>query len=273
MKRYKLINEGRGAQLIKELEEHLENKQKSFDKHGDVWLDRCPLYYFKGAIYIIKKYHKDNLDDEFNNFITDDYLTSTEATLLLNGLNPAAGSDIDSDTESIPRGGDDCGYDILHDYLYENNKEFRKLAKAVKAKDGFAFEEDSEIHIYTDALIPWATKQGFIEEVAEPSSANDSSVKKLRSGGYDRDQETGIPIHRFEVYQETLPDYLDSLDEPISKRGLTKPDDVKDGEYTLMIKDRLGVGGATTKTEIPSLIKNSSWWKSLPESTRNKIKK
>ena len=177
MKRYKLINEGRGTQLIKELEEHLENKQKSFDKHGDVWLDRCPLYYFKGAIYIIKKYHKDNLDDEFNNFITDDYLTSTEAALLLNGLNPAVGSDIDSDIEGMPRGGDHCSYDILHDYLYDNNKEFRQLSKAAMAKDGFAFEEGSDILIYTEAFIPWAIKKGFIEEINDIDNQNPATEK------------------------------------------------------------------------------------------------
>ena len=68
------------------------------NKYGDIELDRCPLYYFKGAIYIIKKYQQDDLDDKLNSFITDDYLTSTEAALLLNGLNPAAGNDIDSDS-------------------------------------------------------------------------------------------------------------------------------------------------------------------------------
>jgi hypothetical protein len=177
MKRYKLINEGRGTQLIKELEEHLENKQKSFDKHGDVWLDRCPLYYFKGAIYIIKKYQQDNLNDELNSFINNEYLTSTEATLLLNGLNPAAGNDIDSDVESIPRGGDDCSYDILHDYLHENNKEFMQLSRAVKARDGFAFDEGSDVLIYTEAFISWAIERGFIEEVGGTDNQDPATMK------------------------------------------------------------------------------------------------
>ena len=198
MKRYKLINEGRGTQLIKELEEHLENKQKSFDKHGDVWLDRCPLYYFKGAIYIIKKYQQDNLNDELNSFINNEYLTSTEATLLLNGLNPAAGNDIDSDVESIPRGGDDCSYDILHDYLHENNKEFMQLSRAVKAKDGFATEENSEILIYTEAFIPWAIGKGFIEEINNVDDQESTTEKYVT---WQKNHNTVIALTGLEKYR------------------------------------------------------------------------
>ena len=273
MTRYKLINEDCGQLLIDQLDEHLKDRQKIFNKYGDIELDRCPLYYFKGAIYVIKKYQQDNLDDELNSFITDDYLTSTEAALLLNGLNPAAGNDIDSDSEGIPRGGDDCSYDILHDYLYENTKEFRQLAKAVKARDGFAFDEGSDVLIYTEAFIPWAIEKGFIKEVCKDEIANEAIPQRSLSGVYDRDPETNIPLHRLKIYKETLPDYLESLDKPIARRALTMPNDVNEGEYTLLIKSRLGVGGSTTKNEIPYLIKKSSWWKSLPKSTRDKIKK
>ena len=177
MIRYKLINEGCGQLLIDQLDKHLEAKEEKTNKGFHDERDQCPLQYFESAIYIIKKHQQCNLNDELNNYIADEYLTSTEAALLLNGLNPAAGSVIDSDIEGMPRGGDHCSYDILHDYLYDNNKEFRQLSKAAMAKDGFAFEEGSDILIYTEAFIPWAIKKGFIEEINDIDNQNPATEK------------------------------------------------------------------------------------------------
>jgi hypothetical protein len=206
MTRYKLINEGYGKTLINELAAHLEVKENIYKKHGDVEYDRCPLHYFKGAIYIIKKYQLDNPSEGLNNFISDEYLTLTEATLLLNGLNPAAGNDIDSEDELVPRGGDDCSYDILSDYLYENNKEYRQLSKAVKAKDGFATEENSEILIYTEAFIPWAIGKGFIEEINNVDDQESTTEKYVT---WQKNHNTVIALTGLEKYR---------LDEKVSNK-------------------------------------------------------
>jgi|GEM_PF-1775309 hypothetical protein len=180
MTRYKLINKDCGEVLIDKLTEHLKIKKEEFNTdyiNENTDHIYCSLYYFGDAVYIIKKYQKDNLDDALNSFITDEYLTYTEAILLLNGLNPAAGNDIDSEDEAVPRVNSYCSNEILHDYLYRNNKEFRQLSKAVEARDGFAFEEDSNVLIYTEAFISWAIEKGFIEEVSGADDQNPATEK------------------------------------------------------------------------------------------------
>ena len=178
---YKLINEGCGQLLIDQLDEHLKSKQEKFSKSFYNETDQCPLQYFKKTINIIKKYQNDDINNELNNFIGDEYLTSTEAALLLNGLNPAAGSAIDSDIEGLPRDGGLCNYDILHDYLHENNKEFRQLSRAVSARDGFAFDEGSDVLIYTEVFISWAIERGFIEEVGDTDNQCPTELKYATS--------------------------------------------------------------------------------------------
>lgn len=168
MNYYKLINEGAAEVLIRQLESHLKEFHEKVRRTRDIE----PLYYFEKAVHVISKYDPSSSNDDLNNFIHDEFLTLTEAYLLLNGLNPSDGKNVDFEHELRPRGGDHCSYDILHDYLYENNKEFRQLSKAVEARDGFAFEEDSNVLIYTEAFIPWAIEKGFIKEVGGTDDQN-----------------------------------------------------------------------------------------------------
>ena len=151
--------------------------------------------------------------------------------------------------------------------------EGRGLTKAPRIGEESGFISDEDDKVYTKGLISWTIEKGFIEEVIENEDNQIAKTEKLVSGVYERDPETQIPLHRLKIYKETLPGYLESLKQPIAVRALTMPNDAKDGEYTILIESRLGVGGSTTKREIPDLINKSSWWKSQPQSIRNKIKK
>ena len=52
-----------------------------------------------------------------------------------------------------------------------------QLSRAVKARDGFAFDEGSDVLIYTEAFISWAIERGFIEEVGGTDNQDPATMK------------------------------------------------------------------------------------------------
>ncbi len=265
MTQYKLVNENNGKELLSYMSDSMLYYEILISKSEFCDSDMETLNFDIETIGAKDPTSKDN---SLNDFLNDEYLSFKEALFCLVGFTPHAVSIYGDDTMSYT---DRPGF--LVDMVLSETREYRKLKKAPKLETKGGFISVTEDRVYTNGLIPWAIKAGIIEEVFESSNTSKTTTKKLISGEYGRDPETRIPIHRFEIYKETLPGYLESLNSPVSMRALTMPDDGKDGEYTLLIKSRLGVGGPTTKNEIPDLIKKSSWWKSLPKSTRDKIKK
>ena len=97
--------------------------------------------------------------------------------------------------------------------------------------------------------------------------------KKPNNGQIKNDDETGIPLKRLRIYQETLQKYLETRNNPVSIRELTiSTDESKIGEYAIQNSQALGVEATTMRQDLLKLVK-SEWWNSLPSKTRKKLKK
>jgi hypothetical protein len=200
-------------------------------------------------------------NESLNDYLLDDSLSKDEALFLLIGLNPQA-------LINIPQEGsiDHC-YNEMKPTLFEqythNLKEYRILDKAFQFESGLELFDYSTVK--TKSFIRWSIEKHFIEE-----------VKSINTDEFDiksKDEDTGIPIKRLNVYKETLPIFLKKLKNPLSVRALTiLADEYTDGKYTKEYKSRLGVGGSTIKKEITKIIK-TYWWKNQPSEIQRKIKK
>lgn len=103
--------------------------------------------------------------------------------------------------------------------------------------------DEEKFTLATCEFLKWAAAHNFLAE---------------KQG---KDDETGIPLHRYKIYKETLPTFFKTLSNPISIREMTiKSDEITDGEYTKIYKDMLKVGGGTIRNEIPKMLK-IDWWK------------
>jgi len=281
MKQYKFTNEDRSHEVMIMLKRVFDQDEFKILKT----LDGSPRfinkllsktnYYKQLKIYrkSIKIIIEFNIDKDpntvLNHFLSDDYLSFDEAMMLIIGLSPLTIDAFESDLKIANK----KIKSVLLKRFLEMTTEGRGLTKAPRIGEESGFISDEDDKVYTKGLISWTIEKGFIEEVIENEDNQIAKTEKLVSGVYERDPETQIPLHRLKIYKETLPGYLESLKQPIAVRALTMPNDAKDGEYTILIESRLGVGGSTTKREIPDLINKSSWWKSQPQSIRNKIKK
>jgi len=280
MTKYKLVNEDRGVEICEMLDKVISNSKfyNAFEKLPNFiskpisMLSRNAkehLLFKKWVTFTVKNIYS-NPSISLNHYLADEYLSIDEAIFCIMGLNPRVIEWIDANPRKSAN--KEITSLLLKQFIMQTS-EGRGLYKAPKIIEPGGFISEDGSKVYTNGLAAWAIEKGFIEEVIKNEDNQITKPEKLVSGVYERDPETEIPLHRLKIYKETLPSYLESLEQPIAERALGTPDDVKDGEYTKLIKSRLGVGGSTTKKEIPKLINKSSWWKSQPQSIRNKIKK
>jgi hypothetical protein len=266
MKQYALVNINRGVEIIAMLEALLDSD--IFNK-----LDNAPKFItkiilktkngkefklYKESVALIKELHHKQPNLALNHYLADNYLSLDEAVFCILGLNPRIVSAMDSNPRVINKKIKGV---ILKRFIIEI-PECRSLSKAPRIGKEFGFISDVEDKVYTDGLITWAIKKKYIEETTDD---------KLIDSNKDKDPETGILLYRLEIYKATLPDHLNSLDTPTSIRQLSlNSNEQTDGEYSILIKDALGVGSASVKKNLETLVK-TLWWKNQPESIRNKL--
>jgi|TARA_B110000967_G_C18777552_1_gene506400 hypothetical protein len=266
VKKYKLVNENRGDEIIAMLEEILDGDV--FDKlnKGPKLLTKIILKtkngkefeLYKEGVALIKELHHKQPNLTLNHYLADNYLSFDESVLCILGLNPIVVRALNNNPRVINKKIKGV---MLKNFIMEI-PEGRSLSKAPRIGKEFGFISDAEDKIYTDGLITWAIKKKYIEE-----TTNDELIDSKK----DKDPETGILLYRLKIYKATLPDYLNSLDLPTSIRQLSlNSNEQTDGEYSIQIKSVLGVGSASVKKNLEALVK-TLWWKNQPELIRDKL--
>ena len=180
MKQYKLVNENRGDEIITMLEKILVSD--IFNK-----LDKTPKILtkiilktrngkefksYKESVELIKELHHKQPNLALNHYLADNYLSFDEAVLCILGLNPRTVGAMDNNPRVINKKIKGV---ILKHFIMET-AEGRGLSKAPRVEEESGFISDTEDKVYTDRLISWAIKKGFIEEVVESKSKQKTST-------------------------------------------------------------------------------------------------
>jgi len=194
MKKYKLINEDRGAEIIYGLEDELNSKLNDTIAIPAEAADISCTNIDELEQQLIDEFERNskNLSNcctqspqQLNECINYDYLTPEEVIFCFLGL----------DIRYIPENFStekmysevDCQ---VIDNIVDNTIEYKMLKRAIKLKEktGITITPNREIH--TDGLIDWAIDK-FIEEVADTKSAvKNTSTKRLKipnTKGYPKD--------------------------------------------------------------------------------------
>jgi len=114
--------------------------------------------------------HQDTPGINLDIILERDHLTFTEALLILHGLYPTPGLDINQAPDPSL-----FDYSLLLDYFQVNSREYRQLLSAIQAGKGstrHGIKSDSENGVYTESFIPWAIDKGFIEEKVVDNNVN-----------------------------------------------------------------------------------------------------
>jgi len=266
MKQYKLTNEKRASEVLDMLERLLStdiftrlNSAPKFIRNLLLKTKNGKEYkFYYDAVHVIKKNQFDHPNLALNHYLSDEYLSLDEAIFCIVGLNPMAIEMMGVNPRIVNRTANGLFLKRLLTQLSEG----RRLYKAPRIGEPEGFISYSENRVYTAGLITWAIQKGYIEEI---------SNRELIDYKKEKDKETGIPLYRLEIYKSTLPEYLESLPKTTSIRQLSiNSNEQTEGEYSLMIKDELGVGPATIKTNLEVLVK-TTWWKNQPELIRLKL--
>ena len=180
MKQYKLVNENRGDEIITMLEKILV---------GDIFnkLDKTPKILtkiilktrngkefksYKESVELIKELHHKQPNLALNHYLADNYLSFDEAVLCILGLNPRTVGTMDNNPRVINKKIKGV---ILKHFIMET-AEGRGLSKAPRVEEESGFISDEEDKVYTDGLVTWATKKGFIEELVESKTKQKTST-------------------------------------------------------------------------------------------------
>ena len=181
MKQYKLVNENRGDEIITMLEKILVSD--IFNK-----LDKTPKILtkiilktrngkefksYKESVELIKELHHKQPNLALNHYLADNYLSFDEAVLCILGLNPMTVGAMDNNPRVINKKIKGV---ILKHFIMET-AEGRGLSKAPRVEEESGFISDEEDKVYTDGLVTWATKKGFIEELVESKTKQKKSTK------------------------------------------------------------------------------------------------
>ena len=181
MKQYKLVNENRGDEIIAMLEKILV---------GDIFkkLDKAPKLLtkiilktkngkefksYKESVALIKKLHHKQPNLALNHYLADNYLSLDEAVFCILGLNPRTVGAMNNNPRVINKKIKGV---ILQHFIVET-AEGRGLSKAPRVEEESGFISDEEDKVYTDELISWAIKKGFIEELVESKAKQKKSTK------------------------------------------------------------------------------------------------
>jgi len=178
MKQYKLVNENRGNEIIVMLEDKLtsdifkklDNAPKLLTKIIFKTKNGKEYKSYKESVEIITELHHKQSRVALNHYLADNYLSFDEAAFCILGLNPMAIRAMGNNPRVVHKKIEGV---ILKRFIMET-AEYRGLSKAPRESE---FISDAEDKIYTDGLISWATKKGFIEEVVESKAKHKTSTK------------------------------------------------------------------------------------------------
>lgn len=181
MKQYKLVNENRGVEIIDMLEallasdifNKLDNAPKFITKIILKTKNGKEFKLYKESVALIKELHHKQPNLALNHYLADNYLSLDEAVFCILGLNPRTVGAMSNNPRVINKKIKGV---ILQRFIVET-AEGRGLSKAPRVEEDSGFISDEEDKVYTDELISWAIKKGFIEELVESKTKQKKSTK------------------------------------------------------------------------------------------------
>ncbi len=241
MKKYKLIEENNGKKTMDKLNFFV-YVHELIAKYDDISKEKINA--LKTEIIVIESFQEASSDNSLNEYLRYKYLTIREAVFCLVGLNPNIVKVIKDDS-------------LVYQALKET-KEFEHLMRAEEDE----FISNSKGTVSSKGFIKWMIENEYVYTAEESIENVDPKAK---------DKETGIPMHRYKIYTQTLPEYLKQLKQlnPISTNGLSTTDAGKIGEYTIINQVTLNRSPGTIRADLGKLYK-SAWWKNQPEEIRSK---
>ena len=185
MKQYKLVNENRGDEIITMLEKilvgdifnKLDKTHKILTKIILKTRNGKEFKSYKESVALIKKLHHKQPNLALNHYLADNYLSFDEAVFCILGLNPRTVGAMSNNPRVINKKIKGV---ILQRFIVET-AEGRGLSKAPRVEEESGFISDEEDKVYTDELISWAIKKGFIEEVASLNSKSNKPTKRQKT--------------------------------------------------------------------------------------------
>jgi len=181
MKQYKLVNENRGDEIITMLEKilagdifnKLEKTPKLLTKIILKTKNGKEFKSYKESVELIKELQHKQPNLALNHYLADNYLSFDEAVFCILGLNPRTVGAMSNNPRVINKKIKGV---ILQHFIVET-AEGRGLSKAPRVEEESGFISDEEDKVYTDELISWAIKKGFIEELVESKAKQKKSTK------------------------------------------------------------------------------------------------
>ena len=181
MKQYALVNENRGVEIIAMLEallatdifNKLDNAPKFITKIILKTKNGKEFKLYKESVALIKELHHKQPNLALNHYLADNYLSLDEAVFCILGLNPKTVGAMNNNPRVINKKIKGV---ILQRFIVET-AEGRGLSKAPRVEEESGFISDEEDKVYTDELISWAIKKGFIEELVESKTKQKKSTK------------------------------------------------------------------------------------------------
>ena len=234
MKQYKLVNENRGDEIITMLEKILA---------GDIFnkLNKTPKLLtkiilktkngkefksYKESVALIKELHHKQPNLALNHYLADNHLSFDEAVLCILGLNPRTVGAMDNNPRVINKKIKGV---ILKHFIMET-AEGRGLSKAPRVEEESGFISDTEDKVYTDRLISWAIKKGFIEEVVDSKSKQKTSTNPNHRPETIIQQELinklakKVMVEHPKITKEMLADTISTIEEVKISEGTIRKD-------------------------------------------------
>ncbi len=186
--KYRLTNDNRelSEKVIGDLTEYVELKEADIkEKYVNM------SHSLADEMVMVKKMIEKYPDLDLDGILERDYLTFTEALLILHGLCPPTGFDIRRVSEEI------VGYydypPLLGKYKFKENKIYTQLLHAITAGNvskEYGLKSDPEGGFCTEQFIPWAIGKGFIEDIKDIEDIKKKSKTANINTTHNRERES-----------------------------------------------------------------------------------
>jgi len=170
-----------GQNLVTDLTKYLKAKEYEYKDRLDSCNVEHSLLTLEVTIDYLKEYQHDSENKDINNILSRDYLTFTEALLILHGLHPSDCFDI-KQTQKLDTWGNVeniSNFSLLLDYFVDSSEVYTTLSAAItagKESKNHGIQSDSKDGVYTEQFISWAINKGFIESTVSKSNTGNISA-------------------------------------------------------------------------------------------------
>jgi hypothetical protein len=203
-----------GQNLITDLTKYLKAKEHEYKDRLDSYNVEHSLLTLEVTIDYLKEYQHDSENKDINNILSRDYLTFTEALLILHGLHPSDCFDI-KQTQKLDTWGNVeniSNFSLLLDYFVDNSEVYTTLSAAItagKESKNYGIQSDSKDGVYTEQFISWTIDKGFIESTDSKSNTGNISA-------YYNQERASIAEHNKKVTLEEFENWTPALGSPKS---------------------------------------------------------